>query len=209
MTPLTKRATWLAYLQTAGNRVFDRAFGTDTARSVGLPGLGFGPEVGSPYQASNWVNLIGLARMLRELEIDREDVFLDLGCGKGQVLFVAAHFPFARVVGLDLSEAMISIARRDLDGRRRGFRAGGVELIAGDAAGFEFPPDVNTCYLYNPFPRPVMAQVLAGMDASLAEHPRTMRVLYLEAADGDLLLAQGFRETRRIRRLRLYVSEPS
>jgi hypothetical protein len=102
---------------------------------------------------------------------------------------------------------MLSVARRNLATRRRGFRAGKVDLIAGDATAFQFPADVNTCYLYNPFPRPIMDRVIAHLDASLADHPRRMRVIYLEATDADLLVARGFREARRIRRLRLYVRD--
>lgn len=202
-----RRIPWVAGLQGLGNRGLDRIFGIETATPVDLSELGFGSDTGSPYQASNWVNLIGLVRVLRELEVAPSDVFLDLGCGKGQVLFVAAHFPFGRVIGLDVSERMISVARRNLEPARRGFRAGGVDLLVEDAAEYEWPAAVNTCYLYNPFPRPVMDRVLANLDASLAECPRRMRLLYLEAVDADLLRARGFREARSIRRLRLFARD--
>jgi SAM-dependent methyltransferase len=185
--------------------VFDRAFGVDTAGHVGGPELGFGPDTGNPYQPSSWVNLIGLVRMLRAMDIDRHDVFLDLGCGKGQVVFVAAYFPFGHVIGLDLSEQLISIARHNLDPGRHRFRCPEIDLVVGDAADYPIPTDVNVCYLYHPFPRPVMERVMARLDASWDAHPRDIRLFYLEAADADLLAAHGFRETRRIRRLRQYV----
>jgi SAM-dependent methyltransferase len=199
----------IARAQRLGDRTFDRVMGIDTASPVETAQLGFGPETGNPYVPSNWVNLIGLARMLRALDGGPGTGFLDLGCGKGQVIFLVARtFPFRHIVGLDLSEEMIASARRNLDPARHRFRSPNVELVVGDAGDYPIPGDVDTCYLYNPFPRPVMERVMAQLDATLAAHPRRMRLFYLESPDADLLVQHGFREVRRIRRLRLFVREP-
>jgi SAM-dependent methyltransferase len=205
LSRLPKRRSVIAGAQRLGDTVFDRVFGIETAGPAGPSELGFGPDTGSPYQPSNWANLIGLVRMMRTLNIGSGDVFLDLGCGKGQVLFLAAHFPFGRVIGLDASEDMISIARRNLDPLRHRFKSRHVELVVGDAADYEIPVDVSICYLYNPFPRPIMERVMAQLDASLAARPRRIRILYLEARDADLIVADGFREIRTIRRLKQFV----
>ena len=198
----------VARTQHLGNAAFDRLFRIDTAGIVGQAELGFGPETGNHYQPSNWVNLIGVVRMLRTLKVGREDGFLELGCGKGQVVFLAARFPFGRVIGLDLSEDLISVARRNMDPGKHRFQCQHVELVVGDAADYAIPDDVTICYLYHPFPRPVMERVMAHLDASLAARPRRMHILYLEVSDADLLVAHGFHETRTIRRLRQFVREP-
>jgi SAM-dependent methyltransferase len=198
----------VARTQHLGNSAFDRLFHIDTAGIVGPAELGFGPEVGNHYVPSNWVNLIGVMRMLRGLHPQRSDGFLDLGCGKGQVIFLAAHFPFGQVHGVDISPELISVARRNLDPGKHHFRCGQVDLVASDATDYVIPSDVTVCYLYHPFPRPVMQQVLAHLDASLAADPRRFHLLYLEATDVDLLEAHGFRQARRIRRLRQFVRDP-
>jgi SAM-dependent methyltransferase len=198
----------VAHTQHLGNSAFDRIFGIDTAGVVGPAELGFGPEIGNHYVPSNWVNLIGVMRMLRGLHVQSGDGFLDLGCGKGQVVFLAAHFPFGQVHGIDLSEDLISVARRNLDPGKHHFRCAHVDLVAGDAADYAIPTDVTVCYLYHPFPRPVMERVMAHVDASLAAHPRRMHLFFLEATDVDLLEAHGFRQARRIRRLRQFVRDP-
>jgi SAM-dependent methyltransferase len=194
--------------QRAGNVAFDRLFRVDTAGIVGFKQLGFGPEVGEYYMPSNWVNIIGLWRILRGLHVQKSDGFLDLGCGKGQVVFLAAHFPFGRVRGIDLSSDLIAVARSNMDPEKHRFRCDSVDLVVGDAADYAIPEDVTMCYLYHPFPRPVMQQVMAHLDASLAANPRRMHIFYLEAFDTDLLEAHGFRQARRIRRLRQFVRDP-
>ena len=45
---------------------------------------------------------------------DEGDVFVDFGCGKGRVLFLAARYRFARIIGVELSERMAEQARRNL-----------------------------------------------------------------------------------------------
>jgi SAM-dependent methyltransferase len=198
----------VARMQHLGNVAFDRVAGIETAGLVDRSQLGFEPDTGNPYQPSNWVNLIGFVRMLRALHIGGGDTFLELGCGKGQVLFVAAHFPFGRVVGLDLSEDMIAVARRNMDPTKHRFRCQDVDLVVGDAAELRIADDVNVCYLYNAFPRPVLERVLDNLDVSLAAHPRRMRLFYLELEEPGVIAAHGYREVRRIRRLRQFVRDP-
>ncbi len=209
MDVLPKWTTVVSGVQRLGNAAFDRVFRVDTAGFIDVPELGFETDCGRAYMPSNWINLISLARMMRALDIGDDDTFLDLGCGKGQVLFVAAHFRFGRVIGIDLCKDLVSVARRNMDPGRHRFKAGKVDLVVGDAAEYQVPADVNVCYLYNSFPRHVLERVMARLDASLVAHPRRMRILYLELVDADVLAAHGFREVRRIRRLRQFVrSEP-
>jgi len=42
------------------------------------------------------------------------DVFVDFGAGKGRALLMAAQYPFKRVVGIEISEALCREARRNV-----------------------------------------------------------------------------------------------
>jgi ubiquinone/menaquinone biosynthesis C-methylase UbiE len=58
---------------------------------------------------------------------------LDLGCGPGHIALLAVErIPGARVVGVDLAETMLTIARRRAAASRHGDR---VEFLKGDAKG--------------------------------------------------------------------------
>ena len=58
--------------------------------------------------------LLALRRGLRGRELRPDDVFLDLGCGKGRVLVDAVQLPFARVVGVELVPELVEQARANL-----------------------------------------------------------------------------------------------
>ena len=71
-------------------------------------------------------------RTLRHLHIRPGARVLDLGCGTGVLLHaIKHHTPEAVTVGLDLSAAMLAVARRRL--------AGGATLLRGDVTHLPFP----------------------------------------------------------------------
>lgn len=41
-------------------------------------------------------------------------MFLDLGSGKGRMVLSAARFPFRRIIGVELSNDLTAIARRNV-----------------------------------------------------------------------------------------------
>ena len=48
-------------------------------------------------------------------EVDSDDVFIDLGSGKGRmVLAAAARYPFKRVIGVELAEQLHEVARANV-----------------------------------------------------------------------------------------------
>jgi ubiquinone/menaquinone biosynthesis C-methylase UbiE len=85
---------------------------------------------------------------------------LDVGCGTGRFLgFVKQNYPRLPVVGLDLSEAYLRRARRELDAWSW------VELIQGAAEALPFADaslDLVACiYLFHELPRDVRARAAA------------------------------------------------
>jgi len=121
-----------------------------------------------------------LRRLLRELPLPRGGVFVDIGCGKGRALLVAAQAGFRRLVGVDYSRDLCRTARRNLEGLARA-RSGdfSFEVIACDAADFAFARDHDVIYFFNPFDESVLARVLDRLEASLRAHPRTAWIIYL------------------------------
>jgi ubiquinone/menaquinone biosynthesis C-methylase UbiE len=78
---------------------------------------------------------------IRALKLEPGDVVIDVGCGTGlNFAFLQAIIgPEGRLLGIDLSEAMLDQAQRRV--AENGWR--NVELLAGDAAQFSFPPGVD------------------------------------------------------------------
>jgi SAM-dependent methyltransferase len=191
-------------LQLFGDSVFDKLVGMETARPISQEGMGFDADVGFYYQGSNWLNLLILRRMLGSMDISARDVFIDFGCGKGQVLFEAARHPFGRVIGLDVSDDMIRTARDNLARNSKRFRCGQVEFVTADVLQYAIPQDLNVCYFFNPFPPLVLEHVIASIGESVASHPREVRLISLWGKFDDVYLDHGFVEVMAIRKMVLY-----
>lgn len=121
-----------------------------------------------------------LPRLLRRINIDHGRwTFVDLGAGKGQAIFLAASFPFTRIVGVELSSGLCEMARQNCRTfRSRTQACTAIEIVCGDAAEFRFPLEPLVVYVFNSFDDVVLARVLANLTRSLKERPREMYLIY-------------------------------
>jgi SAM-dependent methyltransferase len=161
---------------------FDAAHGTDTAAV--LVGRELGPVATRDGHLVIHYETTSEAAIRLPLDGLGADfggfAFVDLGCGKGKPLLVAASYPFRRLAGVDVSPACIAVARRNVAryGPQR-IDPARVRLLIGDAEDFVFPEEPLVVYLYNPFPGAVLERVVANIEASLRERPRPCAVVYV------------------------------
>jgi len=90
--------------------------------------------------------------------------FVDLGAGMGRVVMLAARRPFRAVIGVEISPALVEVARENLaTGRdpRRVVRD--VKIVRADAAEYTLPRGDLVVYMYNPFRGPVLDAVVARL----------------------------------------------
>ena len=135
--------------------------------------------------------------VLRRLRVGPDDVFLDLGSGKGRVVRQAAMFPFKRVVGVDLVEDFNRIARHNIEVSRDRLRCDDVQLVTADVVTYEIPDDVTIAYFFHPFTGEIFARVVENLVASLDRNPRDLRIVYVVPTMADLILASGRFELER------------
>lgn len=181
----------------------DRIYGIETNTQVSQAELGY--ETGSPnlpYQPSSWLSVPGVFSGWTPAP-GRQDVLVDLGCGKGRALVqIARRFRLARIVGLEHSPAMADCARRNLERTRVRHRTAAVEVLNGDASRWKLPDDVTIVYLANPFIGEVFAAALERIIESHDRRPRGLRVAYVHPVEHERVLATGrFRELPRGRPL--------
>lgn len=111
-------------------------------------------------------------RVLRHLDLQPADVFVDIGSGKGRVLCCAARHPVRQVVGVELSESLCRQARANVM-RLRGRRA---PITVENAPAEQFDYSAATVlFLFDPFGaatlRPVLKRIgedTRGRDVRLA-----------------------------------------
>jgi Histone methylation protein DOT1 len=149
------------------------------------------------YQASHWSHL---PRVLSRRDVRPEDVFVDFGSGKGRVVLQAARYPFARVVGVEISGRLNQIAHANLERQRGKLTCKSVELVTCDAATYEVPDDMTVAYFYYPFVGDTFRRVLANIIASLDRNPRCVRLIYVLPVMEEAILESGrFRLVRSLR----------
>jgi len=108
----------------------------------------------------------------------REDVFVDFGSGKGRALILAAQYPFKRVVGVEISEALSRSARANVAAWPGRFTCPDIEITTDDAAAYGIPSDGTVMYFYNPFHGPVLRAVFEAIARSRACRPRPVWVVF-------------------------------
>jgi SAM-dependent methyltransferase len=153
-------------------------------RPVSLEQLGLS-ESRSVYHAAS--GGVFLADLLRRIEIARGSRALDLGCGKGSAVCTLARFSFDEVVGVDLSEELVRIA--ESNSRKLGL--GQVRFCVSDAGAFTDLDRFTHIYMFNPFPAPVMREVMKNLTESLRRRPRSLTLIYFFPVCHDVVAGSG------------------
>ena len=116
-----------------------------------------------------------MRRIIDYLKMTPEDVFIDLGCGKGRALFVAASENLKKAIGVELDERLLAVAGQNLQNAKT--LNCPVEIVAHDAATYNI--DLGTVFFfYNPFGHNTMAKVLDNIKFSLEKSPRRAHTVY-------------------------------
>ena len=125
--------------------------------------------------------------------------FVDLGAGMGRVVILAARRPFRAVIGVEISPALVEIARENLGTSRDPRRVvRDVKIVRADAGEYAFPRGDLVAFMYNPFHGPVLDAVLAGLrrrtdrDVVLLYHTPVDRARIEETGGWKLLADLGF-----------------
>lgn len=122
-------------------------------------------------------------------------VFIDLGSGKGRALFLAAAFPFKRILGVELSKKLHEVATRNIAAYKpRTASSAEIHSICSDAATYDFPQEPLVIYMFNPFPENVFSDILANLKISWERNPRSIFVIYVKPFLSLLLDRCGFLE---------------
>ena len=129
------------------------------------------------YSPSSW---LFIPRVMRSLEVGRDDVFVDFGSGKGRVVLQAARYPFGRVVGVEISEELNRIARENVERGRHRLACQDVELVTADVLEYEIPDDMTYAYFYYPLFGEIFRAVVAKIAASIDRSPRKVTIIFTD-----------------------------
>ena len=145
-------------LRRAENLAHERLIGIDTG---GVETTRFRPD--AVFYAT--VDYGPTRRILRELLLEPDDTFVEVGAGKGRVLCLAARNEMAKVVGIEADPRLAQIARDNVQ-RARGKRTPTV-VHTGMAEDYDYR-HASVLYYFNPFEANVLDTVLDKIRADRA-----------------------------------------
>jgi hypothetical protein len=164
-------------------------FGPLDLRNTMRPDLQPSPEGTYTYRHSGGAQL---KRVFDGLDIGPDDAIVDLGAGKGGALIEFASYPFGKIAGVELLPELAVIARKNF----RKAKLERIDMLVGDAAEFTDLDGYNYFYFYNPFPQPVMEQVMRNISASLLKAPRPSTLIYYSPGFHQTVIEHSpFRQT--------------
>jgi hypothetical protein len=172
-----------------GSQDFDQKYGTDTDGEIPVEMLDHDTTVARHAVSYEPTDPDAYKVMVRDLPIERSDyVFVDLGSGKGRVVFLAAQSGFRWVVGVEASPLLHQTACQNLRAWARcGNDTRHLELRNEDAAATEIPSGPCVVYLFNPFRERTVARVMLNVRRSLQQTPRDLWLIYYNPQFGHLL----------------------
>ena len=120
--------------------------------------------------------------------------FIDIGCGKGRIMCVAAHFGATKVTGIDFSKEFCDAAKLNLAKTKLQFTALEYKVLNNDAFYFEIPDDADCIFMFNPFDEVIMSGVIENIEMSLERFPRKITIVYANPLQKHLFLEHGYQQ---------------
>jgi len=135
-----------------------------------------------------------LEEIFTEIKDKTHHHFLDIGCGKGRALCVAAHYGFNKVTGVDLSKELCKQAENNLFLTQQKNKALQYKIYNNDAFYFEIANDVDCIFMFNPFDDVIMSSVAENILESFEMTPRPITLIYANPVYKQELLDVGFKQ---------------
>lgn len=160
---------------------FDERFGVHTNGITRLATL----QIDSPHKQDGAryepTDPDAFRRMIEHVPANlvAEATFIDVGCGRGRVLLLAALHGFTGIVGIDFSEELCQAARANIETYISASQTNArfrVEQV--DASAYPFPPGPLVLFLYNPFNEALMTRFVSALAESWRNAPRIIYVIY-------------------------------
>jgi SAM-dependent methyltransferase len=188
-----KSITPAARAAARADQAFDRRWGTDTSRQIGMNALDFSTELKNAsfhYQPSG-AHVLDEAVAISGIDAASYS-FIDYGCGKGRIVLLAAAKPFARAIGVEYSALLTAIAQTNsIIFLARSGASVTPEFWQGNAADYVPPEGPLFCYFYNSFGGDILARCLDQLQAAKARDAgRPILFAYVNPQFGDLIAAR-------------------
>ena len=100
-------------------------------------------------------------RLMNEIKDETKGFhFVDIGSGKGRVLFVAEYSGYNRLTGIELNEALVEDAQNNLESYSHKRKESNINFLQANALEFDYKNEKTVYFLFNPFNGEILKKVL-------------------------------------------------
>ena len=183
---LDPRANFPAYFDSLMLLIQEKRLGIDTRRYF-YPQNRMGLfNDGNVYTATAYRRL---QKMMSYLKLNKEDVFVDLGCGAGRAIFLAGTKRLKKIIGVEIVKEVLEMTQDNL--KKLKLNRTPIEIIHGDACNLDVR-EGTVFFMFNPFGEKTFTKVMENIRQSLKSNPRKIRIAYYVPGCRNLLDAQDW-----------------
>ncbi len=167
---------------------FDQAYGVSTAGYRPWRQLRTG-SWSDPYVSAYEPSAPSVVRaVMAQLKDPEAFTFVDLGCGMGRALIIASEFSFKGIVGVEKVQSLYSTACQNATIIKANYPdRRDIQVVLGEASSTPLPSGDLVLYLFHPFLKPVMKELIGMIVAALKAEERRLMVVYLNPVLGAML----------------------
>lgn len=123
---------------------------------------------------------------LRKINFNNTLNFLDIGCGKGYVLYLAMKYPFQKICGIEYSQDIFNILKNNI----RKLSSNNVFIFNIDARDFLAYGEYDVIYFFNPFGREIMKDVMRAITCQMLKN-KVYTIIYYNPVCDDIIRENG------------------
>ena len=125
-----------------------------------------------PYEATPYSVLQSLSN---SGHIEKSDIIIDYGCGKGRVDFYLAYANKCNMIGVEYDERLYNTA---LENHKKSISSNRVNFVHSCASTYEVPTNVTAAYFFNPFSVTILKDVIENIRKSISKNKRTIKLFF-------------------------------
>jgi len=181
-------STLQSALSVVDDYIFEKRYKLDTRTEVAIDDLDISQEDKQHADKYKPTRARYFRKIMEKVDLGREGVLVDVGCGKGRILLLAAEHGFDQVIGLEISPALCQIAERNVDAFRKvNPESGSIKVVCTNILDYQMTGNENVFFLYSPFGYSVTDRFLEMVRESLKKHPRDLCLIIDEFRFPELL----------------------
>jgi SAM-dependent methyltransferase len=145
----------------------------------------------SPYEA---VSFYMLEKLLNEFRTFTQNTsIIDLGCGKGRVLTVAAYFGFNKIAGIDFAKELCDEAERNMQIVQQRIPHISYKIIRANVLDYDIEAEDSVFFLFNPFGIDTLVRFMTKLEKSSERYPRDIWFIYASPQHESVLIERGYK----------------